>query len=74
MEWYAPLLVIIYIVNDDNDVNRIVLLFCWCSLLVAIIGVLDFVLKKRLFVSIMPKALVSSLAANNPAFYQMITQ
>ena len=41
---------------------------------VPLLGVLDFVLKERLFVSIMPKALVSSLAANNPAFYQMITQ
>jgi len=62
-----------YVIREEAQVERIVRVILWCTLLVSVIGILDFIFHRNLYLDIMPKAVVDSLMLGNPSFVSLVT-
>ncbi len=66
LEWYIPLIVVMYVMRTNDDVNRLIKTICFCSLIVSSMGILEAVLLKHTYVSILPRFMYDSLIQSNP--------
>ena len=73
IEWYVPFAVMLYVLREKDDVELVVRIILWCALFISVVGILDFVFHRNLYVDVMPKVLIDSLMSNNPAFAAMVT-
>jgi O-antigen ligase len=73
IELYIPFLTALYVIRTEDDVGSVLTIILFCALFNSAIGVMDFVLHKSVMVSLLPKSLRASLAANNLSFGWLIS-
>ncbi len=61
LEWYVPFICTIYVLRDVEDVEKLLRLLCWCAIITAIVGIIEFKIKKNVYISIMPRFMYDSL-------------
>jgi hypothetical protein len=74
LEWYVPFAAFLYVMRKEEDVEVIIRILFWCALFVSIIGVLDFVFQRNLYLDLLPNSLVNSLMQYNPSFAAMVNE
>jgi O-Antigen ligase len=74
LSWFVPFLVLLYVIKDEDDIYFILRVIAWCSLFVAVGGIVEFIAQRRIFIDIMPKFMVDALMENNPGFQSMVNR
>ena len=72
LESYVPFLAILYIVRKEDDVFMLIRILCGCAVVITLAGAADFRLQTHVYLDLLPKSLVSELAAANPFFVDML--
>ncbi len=72
IEVYAFFMIILYVIRDDTDVDFLVRLIMWSALFVSMIGPIDVMIYRSVYVAMLPDFIVRSLASN-PGFSALIT-
>ena len=70
--WYVPFIAVVHVIRKAEDVEKLLILICFCAIIVALMGIIEYAFHHRIYIDLMPKSLVNHLAANNPAFAQMM--
>ena len=71
--WYVPFFACLVVIRNSDDVRRLFLFISACSILVATLGMADFIEEKNIAIEILPKFIVSALMDRDPAFFQIIS-
>jgi O-antigen ligase len=66
LEWYVPLLAILYLLKDRHDAIIILKIICFCAIFNTAAGILEFRFEHRFFLDVLPKSMLASLAESNP--------
>ena len=72
LEWYVPLLALIFVVRTEEDVVLVLRIIGWSSILVAAAAVYNFATYKNIFVQMFPSSMLDALADSNPAVAAML--
>jgi hypothetical protein len=72
--WFVPFFTLLYFVKDEIDMVKIVKIIAWCSVFVSIGGVVDFILQRRIFLSVIPAPMLNALMENNPSFQMLVNR
>ena len=73
LTYYVPFFVCLYLFTSTAKVERFIKIFCWYSLFVAVLGIVEFRLQRRFYFDIMPRWYLESLMEANPAVAAMVT-
>ena len=69
---YVPLLAVIYIIKDKNDIIFILKIICFCALFVTAAGLQEKIVQRNFFVQIFPSGMLSSLISANPSLAELL--
>ena len=72
LNWYVPFVALLYAIRSEKNIFLLVRIIAICALFIALAGVAEFLVQRRLFVEAMPKSLVESLMAANPTFADFV--
>jgi O-antigen ligase len=72
LSWFLPFFLLIYVIKDEDDIYFILRVIAWCSIFVAMSGIVEFILQRRIFVEIMPRFMVELLAESSPTFKNLM--
>lgn len=73
LNWYVPLFALALLIRTEADFFKLVRVIGWCTIFVALAGVLEFILQRRIFIDVMPASLKAALMQANPSFANMVT-
>jgi hypothetical protein len=73
LNWYVPLFALALLIRTEADFFKLVRVIGWCTIFVALAGVLEFILQRRIFIDVMPASLKAALMEANPSFANMAT-
>ena len=65
LEWYVPFFCAMYVLRDVKDVEMMVRFLCWCCIVITLAGVTDFMMKKSIYITVMPKFMFDNLIASS---------
>jgi hypothetical protein len=69
---YAPFVLVLYVIRSHEDVEKFIRIFIWATLVISLIGILDFILQRNLYLDAMPKFLLDGLLENNPFMQALV--
>jgi hypothetical protein len=69
---YVPFVAMLYVLRTEKDALLLLRVFGWCALFVGMGGIVEFLLQKRIFIEILPKAILDPLMAQNPTVAEMV--
>ena len=72
LTWYVPFLAVVFIVRDEVDIEKTIRIVCWCAIFVTVSGVVEFFFQQIIFIYILPRSIIQTLVANNPAFKNLL--
>jgi O-antigen ligase len=65
---YVPFIGLVYLLNGKNDAIFMLKTICFCAIVVAVLGVLEFKIEHRFLVDVFPKSMLATLVESNPVF------
>jgi O-antigen ligase len=66
LSWYVPFFATLYVIKNKDDVILTLRIICCCALINTAIGLIEFKIKHRFLVDIIPKSMLNTLIQNNP--------
>ncbi len=66
LTWYVPFFALVYLVRDQDDIERIIRVACWCAIFVTIAGFVEFFFKHNIFVYLLPPPMLQALLEQDP--------
>jgi len=72
LSWYVPLLAMIYVLKDKDDVIFVLKIICFAALCNTVAGILSFYLERRFLIDIFPGGMLQALIASNPALQHLL--
>jgi len=72
ISWYVPLLAMVYVIRDKDDVIFVLKIICFAALCNTAAGLLAFYLERRFLIDIFPGGMFQALIASNPALQHLL--
>jgi O-antigen ligase len=72
LEWYVPLVAMLYALRSESDVELLIRIICWSTLFVVLMGLVEFIVHFNVFLHVLPKSMLAALAASGPTFANLI--
>ncbi len=73
LTYYLPLFLCLYLLATVAKVERLAEVLCWYSILLVMLGITEFILRRRFYFDIMPKWYLNALMEANPSVFAMVT-
>ncbi len=70
--WFIPFFVALFVIKNDDEIQKIVKVVSYCSILICTIGIAEFVTQRHLMIELMPPALLERLMAANASVARMV--
>jgi hypothetical protein len=67
LNWYVPFFSCLLVVKTDKDVLYVLKLIVYCSFVVGLIGVCEFMVQHRFVFDLFPKSMLAKMMEDNPA-------
>jgi O-Antigen ligase len=66
LTWYVPFFALVYLVRDEDDIERIIRVVCWCAIFVTTSGFVEFFVKHNIFIYMLPPPMLQALLEQDP--------
>jgi O-Antigen ligase len=73
LTWYVPFFATIALINKREDAISLLKIICYCQILDTMAGIVEFILKHRVYITIFPSDMLNKLIADNPALIELVS-